>query len=370
MSAPAGVLGLDKLGFYLSASDVTFKPDFECSVHQPKVNSATGETGRSMDLWRARASRARSESAPISGVLATLNTPDYQFTVKPDWETGTPLCLVQFSAGAFSETNLEPLDYDGAAETALKVQRDLAARGAGLDLSRASLVRLDVASNVALDEPVDAYAPLFASAGGRKRLNKQDFGGTGFLLSNTQWQLALYDKGAQMHEKGFVAELCPVNTLRPELRLMKSRVIRDRLGLSASTLPELRSNWAALRPAYDKALRSQLFRHSAIAGRLGFLDFDAAAQMAFEGTNGREWARFKSLAALGGLIGQLGLAGAKHFAARNFAPGDTPSALRQQRRFALELDAVAFRLSLDGSAPSGRSLLTLYRELEEKLLAA
>jgi hypothetical protein len=306
----------------------------------------------------------------VSGSKAFLNTPDYQFTVKPDWETGTPLCLVQFSAGAFAETNLEPLDKDGAAEATLAVQRDLKSRGAALDLNSAKLVRLDVAQNVALDEPVDSYAPLFASVGGKKRVSKQDFGGTGFLLGNTQWQLAAYDKGAQMKEKGYELQLRPVNTLRLESRLMRSRVIRDRLGLTASTLPELRENWTALRPAFDKTLRSQLFRHSSSVGRLCFLDFDVAAQMAFEGPKSREWARFKSMAALGSLIGQLGLAGAKNFADKWFTPENTASAIRQRRRYHAELDAVAFRLSLDGSAPSGRSLLTLYRELEQKLLAA
>lgn len=364
MSAPAGGLGLDKLQFYFPAEDVSFTPDFECSVQRPHFNSATGEVGREMELIRVTRERS------ISGSKAFLNTDNYQFTVKPDWQTGTPICTLAFSAGAFADTNLHPLDKDGAAEAALAVQRDLKARGAAVDLERVMMTRLDVAQNVALDEPVDAYAPLFAAAGGRKRVSKADFGGTGFLLHNTQWELSLYDKRKQMLEKGFDVSLCPENPLRAELRLMKSRVIRDRLGLTASTLPELRENWSALSPALDKALRSQLFRNSAQTYKPSVLDYDRCALVAQDGPTGRKWERFKSLLATGGLITDLGLPGAKNFTARHFAPGDTPADVRRRQRYAAELDEVAFRLALDGKPPaSGRSLLTLYRELEQKLLA-
>ncbi len=371
VSASGDVLGLDKLAFYLSPSDIEFRPEFAASIRRADVNSATGEIGRESELWRPRVRvRGRTrELAPVSGSLAFLNTPDYQFTVKPDGKTGTAFCMVQFSSGAFEETNLLPLDRDGAAEIALKVQRDLAERGAALDLDRAKLVRLDVANNVILDDPVDAYAPLFSGVGARKRVSKQDFGGTGFLVGNTRWQLALYDKGAQMRAKGLEGALCPVNTLRPELRLMKAPVIRERLGLTACTLPELRSKWSALRPAYDEALRSEIFRHSGEANKPALFDFDACAVFALESGGRRAWERFKSYSALGALVTQMGLPAAKRLVSRHFAPGATEVEKRQRLRYAEQLDAVAFRLSLDGSVSSGRSLLTLYQELESKLLA-
>ncbi len=361
---PASTVGLDKLTFLVSISDAVISSDFSASIRVPDVNSSTGEVAASRPLFTDTAGRA------VSGVRAFLNSPDYQLTISPDKRGPGAVALVQFSAGVNSENNLLPLDCDAALDASLWVRADLAARGFKLlrPLESQMLVRLDLASNVALNEPISNYAPLFLSAGASARQSKTDFGGTGFLVGNKnrdRWQLALYDKVAQMRALGHSFDLPPANTLRPELRLLKSSLIRDRLGLSESSLSAVRANSGALAVVHSAALEQQLFRHRSEADRP--CPFDHAALLAAAMESNRPWSALKADGYLCVLVRDLGLPGAKHLV-RDLAPGNSESAKHRRRNLDKELDAAALRVSLWESSPDGTPMMALYRELELKLL--
>ncbi len=356
-----GALGVDKLGFLLPASEIAFSPEFAPRVEDPK-NGSTGEALYNFPLYRDSAGRL------VSGLRAVLNTPNYQLTLKPDRSGGAAVCLVQFSAGCFADTNLNPLDADECAEAALKVQRDIRARGCSLDLEQARLYRVDVARNVPLDESVASYAPIFSGIGLRKRVRKLDFGGTGFVVGNKQWEIAGYDKGEQMRELGFDANLRPDNTFRPELRLLKGSVIGKRLG--AKTLPELRASWSNLKPVYLQSLKQEVLKIDSNADVDALVSWEALARHAAE-SGGNTWTAFKSEAALMMLLKDKGLPAAEHFVATAFGYSTrTERGRKWIERRSGDLRRAAGLLALQASAPSGRTLLTLYRELESKLLAA
>jgi hypothetical protein len=356
-----GALGVDKLGFLLPASEIAFSPEFAPRVEDPK-NGSTGEALYNFPLYRD--SRGRS----VSGLRAVLNTPDYQLTLKPDRSGGAAVCLVQFSAGCFADTNLNPLDADECAEAALKVQRDVRKRGCKLDLEQARLWRVDVARNVMLDESVASYAPIFSGVGLRKRVRKLDFGGTGFVVGNKQWEIAGYDKGEQMRESGFVKDSPSDNVFRPELRLLKGSVIGKRLG--AKTLPELRAGWSNLKPVYLQSLKQEVLKMDSSTDVDALISWEAVARHAAE-SGGNTWTAFKSEAALMMLLKDKGLPAAEHFVATAFGyDARTERGRKWIERRTSDLRRAAGLLALQAAAPSGRTLLTLYRELEKKLLAA
>jgi hypothetical protein len=354
-------IGLDKLQFLLSAKDVTISPEFPATVEH-SVNAATGEARETRVLYRAG-------DREVSGRVAHYNTKNYQFAVNQPRTGDDPLCSVQFSAGAFRESNLEPLDGDECIETALAVQKELAEKGVQLDLSAARLVRLDIAQNVELSQPVACYAPALAALGARKRTRKMDFGGTGFIVGNKSWEIGFYDKGEQMKTLGYAPELCPTNTARPELRFMKGRLIKG--AFAAETLPELRKAWSELRPVYDGCLRRDVFRAALETRRHASIDFEALAALVCASVERNRWQRFKSEMAMVLMVQDMSVDMAKQFAAVQFGfDAGTESGRRQLDRINAELDSAAFALKMQALDKSGRKAAELYDELKRACLGS
>jgi hypothetical protein len=354
-------LGLDKLQFLLSTSDVTISPDFPATVENP-VNAATGEALAQRVLYRAG-------DREISGRVAHYNTKNYQFAVKHPRTGDCPLVSVQFSAGAFAESNLDPLDGDACMDVAQAVQKELSEKGVQLDLSAARLVRLDIAQNVQLAQPVACYSPALAALGARKRTRKMDFGGTGFIVGNKSWEIGFYDKGEQMKTLGYAAEMRPTNTVRPEVRLMKARLIKG--SFTAETLPELRKSWREMRPVYNRYLRRDVFRAALEKRKQNSLNLDELAAVVRENVERNLWQRFITDFAHMALVDELGEDGAKHFAATQFGFNpDTESGSRQIERIHGNLASAAFALKMQARDTSGRKVAELQRELKQACLGS
>jgi hypothetical protein len=352
-------IGLDKLLFQLSVKDVTISPDFPATLEH-SVNAATGEARETRVLYRAG-------GKDVAARVAHYNTKNYQFAIKQPRAGDDPSCFIQFSAGAFRESNLEPLDGDECMETALAVQKELAEKGAELDLSAARLVRVDIAQNVQLTQPVACYAPALAALGARKRTRKMDFGGTGFIVGNKSWEIGFYDKGEQMKILGYPPELRPTNTARPEVRLMKGRLIKG--AFAAETLPELRKNWSEIRPVYDGYLRRDVFRAALETRKHTSINFDALAALVCGKVERNRWSRFKSEGMLVLLVLDMGVDMAKEFAATQFGyDRDTKTGRRQIDRINAELDSAAFGLKLQALNKSGTKAAELYDELKRACL--
>jgi hypothetical protein len=367
-------VAVDTAVFVVPMSQVEISPDFEAELVLPKINTATGENRCSFPLWVDTAGRR------IEGVRGELNTDDFQVTVKPPkfvsaaGPAAGALAYIQCSAGMNSETNLLPLDCEALLENSLWLRAKLASLGFKISepLERAKLGRLDIATNVQLSEPVANYAPLFRAAGAAKTQSKSDFGGTGFTVGNKKrdrWVLNFYDKAAEMEAKDYPLHLRPVNTLRPELRLLKSKLICERLGLPEPTLRAVRSNWPALAAAHSEAVRKQLFRHPLEAGKPSPFDYLALARGAVVSAPNRSLATFASSANFCSLVRDWGLEAARDLLYSELASGSGDTAKHQRARIDKELDKAAHRLALWESSPSGTPMMALYRELESKLLA-
>ncbi len=353
-------IGIDKVTLFLPVSDVVIEPHFPAKIHNTE-NAATGRMTSVQYLFH-------NGERHIAGQRATYNTDDFQVTIAPDRGGGSPNCLIQWSGRAFEGSNEVPLDRERFEVVASRVKNDLADVGLKADLNTARLVRADIARNVELGHPVAAYTPVFGALQGRKSMNKQDFGGTGFLLGNTQRQVAFYDKGAEMHSKGLELDECPINTLRPEARLMKGRVVRDSLGVE--TLPDLLRGWDKIPGAYMHSMEQDVFR-TKLEKKIGAaLDFYQEAKFIMDGEFLRKWQAFKSDATPMMLVERFGLEFAKQFVAFELVDDpDTPVGKRQIRRMHAELDQAAFAIKLSEVSSDSAPLQALYEELKRAVLS-
>ncbi len=257
---------------------------------------------------------------------------------------------------------------DALQAVASRVGNELANVGMSFPMAEARLVRVDLAKNIELSQPVAAYTPVFGALQGRKSMDKLDFGGTGFLMGNTQRQVVLYDKGAEMHAKGLPLDECPINTLRPEARLMKGRAVRS--ALDAETLPDLLRGWEKIPPAYMHSMEQDVFR-AKLEKRIGAaLDFYEEAKFIMDGEFSRKWQAFKSDVGLLMLVDKFGLEFAKQFVAFELVDDSTTAAgKRQIKRMHAELDQAAFAIKMSDTAPDRTPLQQLYAELKKATLS-
>jgi hypothetical protein len=353
-------LGIDKIALFLPVPEVKFEPHFPATVQNP-VNAATGELIHHSQLYSTG-------EQIITGQRAHYNTKDFQFTIAPDRGGGPANCILQFSAGAFSDSNELPLGNLAVAQCARDVRNSLLAVGVDFPTDKARLVRLDLAKNVELSQPVASYSPVFQALSTRKSVNKLDFGGTGFLAGNTQRQWAFYDKGAEMAAKGHELAECPVNTIRPELRLLNGRVIKSALG--SQTLGGLDSAWESLHAIYVHEIERDVFRPKMEQKAEATLNLYDEARFVLDGPLKRKWAAFKDDLGLLLFVKEQGLDAAKHFVV-SFLVEDPSSASgkRQAKRIFAELEKADYALRMGDDAPDGTPLKELYRELKKAVMS-
>ncbi len=352
-------IGIDKITLFLPVGEMEISPDFPAKIHNTE-NAATGRLTSHQQLFF-------NGNRHVTGARATYNTDDYQVTIAPDRGGGAPNCMVQFSARAFAGSNEVPLNRERLEHSARDVRTSLLAAGCDFPIERARLVRVDLAKNVELNNPVACYTPVFGALSARKSVDKQDFGGTGFLMRNTQRQIAFYDKGAEMHSKGLDLAECPQNTLRPECRLMKGASVRDALG--AETLPDLLRGWEKIRAAYSHSLKRDVFRPKMEEKIGASLDFYEEAKFIMDSEFSRKWQAFKSDVGLLLLVDKFGLEFAKQFVAFELVDDSTTVAgKRQIKRMHAELEQAAFAIQMSETAPDRSPLQELYRELKQAVL--
>jgi hypothetical protein len=356
----SNLFGIDKIALFLPVSEVLFEPHFPATIENP-VNAATGEPTSHQQLYF-------NGEQHMTGRKAHYNTPDFHFDVTPDRAGGPANCILHWSAGAFAESNEVPLDKERTAQVARDVEAALLAAGVRFPMEKARLVRVDLARNVELSYPVANYSPVFQALSTRKSVNKTDFGGTGFLAGNTQRQIAFYDKGAEMHAKGLDLAECPVNTLRPECRYLRGRVVRDSLGVD--TVGELQSAWETLHPAYIHSLKRDVFRAKMEEKAEATLDFHREARYVMEGPSQRKFQAFKGDIGLLHMVERMGLEAAKHFTKCFLVEdGASASGKRQLKRIYAQLEQADYAIRMGDAAPDGTPLKELYRELKRVTLS-
>lgn len=361
-------LGIDKAILMTSIENVAIDPDFKKARLENPIDPATGEALYNRRIYRDTTGRE------VRGQMLSANKSHaYQFAIKPDRSgSDSSNVFIGFSGNCFRENNLEPLGRDALMDSLQSVERDLKERGVSVNLEGAKLVGLHITPNVQLEQPIVEYAGIFGAIGAKKRSRKLDFGGTGFILGNKEWEISFYDKMQQMKDAGYEIDSCPPRTLRPEARFNKGRQIFDFLGVK--TVPELRSNWEQVPTGYRRLMEREVFKpaYEDALQKPAALDWGTMAAQAVERHHRNRWQLFKSDALAVLMVRDMGLDVAKHFVQESFGYDlSSEAGKRQIDRIHRELEIANFTLGVQGKSPkSRREMKELYRELRDKILSA
>ncbi len=191
-----------------------------------------------------------------------------------------PLCTVAMEVPRVaSSSNYHPTDKAGTEKALGIVQRHLDSIGLKCNVMAAQPARADIFRNIVADEPYSCYAPVLQLINGT-RMEKRGYE-NGFLWENGVQQVCAYDKLQKMvRDKLSIAGL-PANTIRFEMRLLKSRKVRDTLNVR--TARELLDSYDEIIKAYEKTMQQQIFRHKVAAvDALSFSDLKAGMKYFYE----------------------------------------------------------------------------------------
>jgi hypothetical protein len=355
----SNLVGIDKVVLYLPVDQVKFNPDSQLIIENP-IDAVTGEPKFQDNLYHD-GERWR------TGREAHLRNSDFQLSIEAGKGRTGPVALLQWSGAAFKNTNVHPLDREEVHRVACDVESALAEAQIGFNVDAAKLCRLDPARDHEMSQPVGTFMPVFQAIMTPKRLPKTDYGSTGLLAANGQHEKALYDKGEEMRIKRPKMDVYPVNTLRCEIRLKKSGVIRNSLGFN--TLAGLQTAWDTLQPFYIDSLKRDIFRHKIEENAQASLDFYDLARFIRDTDSKRKWHETKDRGFPLVMVKQMGLQLAKYYVATElgFDPS-TSAGQRQIKRMHLELDQAHHAVAMGEAAPDGTPLRALYSELKTKLL--
>ncbi len=235
-------------------------PDYDASeadlqLQPAVVHVKSGEMIGNFPLyWRG--------NSMVEGRAAFNNDGPCRVTIKAipsrDERGMQPLCTVAFEvpkvAGA---SNYYPTDKAGTEDALRRIQAHLTGIGLKTNIWDAQPARLDAFRNIIAEEPYSCYSPVLRLLGG-SRMEQRGYE-NGALWENGVQQVCAYDKLQKMvRDKLDIAGL-PANTIRFEMRLLKSRKVRDTLNVR--TARELLDSYDEIINAYERTMKQQLFRH-------------------------------------------------------------------------------------------------------------
>jgi hypothetical protein len=341
----------------LSLTEYSVNDSCALIVQPSAIDMRTGEALSNHPLWRQG-------SQIVEGAKAYFNDERFNVSIVPisHQEPDAMSCTVQFSVPKVANgSNYHPLQPREAREAVKEVERDLRRIGISTNIETARVSRLDTFKNVVAEEPFACYHPMFALLNG-KRMQKRDYGTT-FLWHNTQQELCIYDKLAEMaHLKADVRRL-PANTIRFEHRLLKSRKVTETLG-GIRTVHDLFSGYDVLPRVFEKAMRENVFSYD-VAQVEAIITSELERDMAhFREHSGRNWMQ-QYLKAFGlfHLLQRTEIETVKRIVDK----------LSDDRTKAWRVHKDLEKLRMDGAAlrvvgRSRRTVGTLYRELRSKVL--
>jgi len=169
------------------------------------------------------------------------------------------LCWVRLSLPKFvNGTNMKAIDRDTTAWALRKLERKLLRAGVKTDIMKAYLTRLDCFADVTTAEPVEHYLPLFGGLH-LPRSGPVEYSRTGYLWTNGQYELGIYNKILEAQQRGEPVIEVPRGIIRFEYRLKTARRIRSELEIV--TVRNLLDEYDRIEAHFRQVLRDTLFSH-------------------------------------------------------------------------------------------------------------
>lgn len=337
---------LDTVKIYLEDYEVKKQNNLTISTNY----NTSGEEKNSFKLF------SLDSGDEIGGNKAYCNTNNFQFDVTSKG------AFLKFSVPNvfYQGNNYKSVNQDQTKDSIKVIETDLKNNGISTNLLNGNLSRLDMFKQITPEEKFSNYIPIFrAVKGSQKQLT--DYGTT-FLWKNGVEQVTVYDKIIEMiHHKKDISGL--PDTMRFENRLLNKRKIEQ--VLEFTKVNELIKYYDELEPAYNKAIKHQIFM-------LNTEEFNIAIQKEFEArfeyfflSGGREWLN-KFVYGLGtDAIEVFGVDNFIDLAKRKWQNKEKQKAYRLRKK----LNERITENTLSKRCNVNKTLLTLYNELKSKLVA-
>ena len=211
MTSPTKDIGVDKLTLFVQDFSVKSNSNSGFLVQPSPIDLSTGETTDKV-LFVDR------YGVEVKGSKAYQNTDHYQATVN-----GRGGLVVQFNPSKpYHPYNLVS-DDRVLDERIQNVFNDLMQKGVNANWKEALLIRMDVAKNVLMDNPVSAYGDAWKWINQKRSKHVRQYP-SGYGTSNDSWGAIFYDKG---EESG---QYDGNNFMRGELQFKEHRKIISTFG--------------------------------------------------------------------------------------------------------------------------------------------
>ena len=178
----------------VSITDFEVKPDTKLELQQGNLDLSTGEIKGNFYLFDMNGDQ-------IHGKKAFYNNDHYNVDVK--YFRDTSYLKVSFSPTKVfhRKDNFLPITKDQTKEAYKYIESELKEVGIGCNLYESPMTRIDLFNNANLDHKFRHYEHLFSVLNCKRKLDKTDFGGTGYLYKNSQQETAIYDKVIEQESK-------------------------------------------------------------------------------------------------------------------------------------------------------------------------
>ena len=355
-SAPSGHdaasrIGLDSVRIHLGDFDI--RRDNQFNIKRSDI-PASGEQPEEHLLF------SDSRGYEMRGYSAYINQPHFNADLGAGNQLSVKISVPKFSRG----DNFFPATQAETTEVFKRLQSTLDDAGIRTNLDRAELSRVDIFRQFQADEHFDSYGRVYRVLDG-KRQQKRDYGTT-YLWHNTQRELTIYDKIAEMTARKQPTGNLPDNIQRAEFRMMRKRVIEKHLGFK--TLAFLKTDYGEIEPAYRGAFS-------------GLLKYDEESFEIISSSQIERELKFYQQQSERGFVDRWAKAAGYRTAFMSIGEsafrdlllrllGSDDASRRQVRRKIAEVRKAASEYEILQGAEKMKTNIDLYAEMKSKLLAA
>lgn len=241
--------------FWLNINDYQVRRD-NLFIASHKESCGTGELVSERLLW------TYPDGEEKYGNVAYLDTSRYKnslFNLDFREFKDKKFCQVRFSVPKiYYGKNYHSCDQRQTKQVVEAVGKQLAQVGLECNIEEADLSRVDIAKNIVTSGRFENYTPVFRTLKGYRSNEEVDYGTT-YRWSNSQRQVVVYDKLVEMQKHKVNTSGLPKNTMRFEVRWMKSPVSTKMLGVEKCG--ELLNNFDVLKQGYEADLKRGIFAH-------------------------------------------------------------------------------------------------------------
>jgi hypothetical protein len=332
--------------------------DADLELQPATINVKTGTMNGNFPLYK-------SGERMIEGRRAFNNEGHIRTEIKViparDEQGIQPLCTLAMEIPRIAGcSNYHPTDKTGFGAVLATAQKHCSDIGLKTNIMDAQPARVDAFRNVVTDEPYSNYAPVLALLRGSRMENRGYE--NGHWWGNGVQQVCVYDKIQKMRRDKLPVDGLPWNSIRFEMRLLKSQKVRDML--EVKTARELLESYDGIAQAYERTMKKQLFSYT-VRDVEAMVTSDIRAEVKwFQDTYGRNFEDY-----------WLKACGLKYLTARTtlenvLAVLDELGADRSKKsRMRSKMDKSRFDVeALRCCGPSKRTTGQLYEEMREKVL--